>query len=384
MKLRVPDYYQEFKCLADRCKDSCCIGWEIDIDEETLDYYKSVPGEFGERLKREIREGEDTSFALHNKRCAFLNEKNLCDICIELGETSLCEICLEYPRFTLEYGNTREKCLGMSCEEAGRLMFDKEEPVAFVETIMEEHFGWLEDEGEDIEDEYEEEEMDKEHTACLKRARDCTIRILQDRTHLIEERIYRCLCFVEAIQDKMNQRAFLEFDDVMDEYQKEYVWKKEKLTEEECFGLYEKRMEFYRTLELLDEEWEQVCNRMDSLYTDAGEYARIQNHFQANYLQKDRDYENLLVYFVYRYGMKAVFDYNYLEKVKFAVVSYLVIRDMDGERFWQEKSFGLEERIDVSRIYSKEVEHSEDNLQLIKEALTFEEIFQNSELIRSL
>lgn len=384
MKLRVPDYYQDFKCLAERCKDSCCIGWEIDIDEETLDYYKSIPGEFGLRLQREIREGEDTSFALHNKRCAFLNDKNLCDICITLGETALCEICLEYPRFTLEYGSTREKCLGMSCEEAGRLIFDRDEPVTFAETIMEEHFGWLDEEDEDLEEEFEEDEMDKEQAACLERARDFTIEILQDRTRSIEERIYRCLCFVEVIQEKMNERDFFEFDDVMEVYRKEYVWEKEEITEEERFTLYQKRMEFFQTLELLDEEWDQVCKQMDSLYTNAVEYARIQNHLRTNYLQKDRDYENLLVYFVFRYGMKAVFDFNYLEKVKFAVVSYLVIRDMDGERFGKEKRFGLAERIDVSRIYSKEVEHSEDNLQLIKEALTFEEIFQNSELIKSL
>ena len=35
MILRVPFYYKEFHCIADACKDSCCIGWEIDIDEET-------------------------------------------------------------------------------------------------------------------------------------------------------------------------------------------------------------------------------------------------------------------------------------------------------------------------------------------------------------
>ena len=37
MKLRVPDYYDEFQCIADKCSDNCCIGgWEIDIDEDEL------------------------------------------------------------------------------------------------------------------------------------------------------------------------------------------------------------------------------------------------------------------------------------------------------------------------------------------------------------
>ena len=32
-----PDYYSAFRCIAGACKHSCCIGWEIDIDEESLE-----------------------------------------------------------------------------------------------------------------------------------------------------------------------------------------------------------------------------------------------------------------------------------------------------------------------------------------------------------
>ena len=52
MILRVPSYYKEFRCTADRCADSCCIGWELDIDEDTAAYYEQVKGAFGDRLRR--------------------------------------------------------------------------------------------------------------------------------------------------------------------------------------------------------------------------------------------------------------------------------------------------------------------------------------------
>ena len=39
MKYYLPDYYEEFKCIAQKCKHSCCVGWEIDIDDDTLAYY---------------------------------------------------------------------------------------------------------------------------------------------------------------------------------------------------------------------------------------------------------------------------------------------------------------------------------------------------------
>ena len=48
---RVPTYFNEFACIGGACEDNCCIGWEVDIDDESLEVYKSVGGEFGDRLR---------------------------------------------------------------------------------------------------------------------------------------------------------------------------------------------------------------------------------------------------------------------------------------------------------------------------------------------
>lgn len=381
MKLRIPDYYTSFQCLADKCKDSCCIGWEIDIDEDTLEYYESVTGTFGTRLKENIvDDGEDTSFVLKNGRCAFLNDKNLCDICIELGETSLCEICLEYPRFTLEYGMTREKCLGLSCEEAGRLIFEREQSVTFEESYMEEQYEWQEEQ-----EGYEESEGedDDSWSVYLEPARDYAIQILQDRSMAIEDRVKRCLCFAENIQEAMNERRFETFEEIIASETEAEV-KDDKADAELKFSLFKQRMQLYKTLELLDEEWEQVWNWMNDLFQSPQIYKELHSNLCKHYKNRERDYENLLVYFLFRYGMKAVYDYNFLEKVKFAVISFLVIRDMDAERYARDNRFTLEERIDTARIYSKEVEHSEDNLEILAEACVFEEAMQMESLLKSI
>ena len=95
MILRVPEYYDEFSCIASRCKDSCCAGWEIDIDEDSYAYYNSVEGPFSKRLKESIYEADDEDgcgyrFKLKgNKRCAMLNDNNLCDLYTALGEEAL-------------------------------------------------------------------------------------------------------------------------------------------------------------------------------------------------------------------------------------------------------------------------------------------------------
>ena len=35
-----PDYYDRFACIADRCEETCCAGWQIVIDEDALEKYR--------------------------------------------------------------------------------------------------------------------------------------------------------------------------------------------------------------------------------------------------------------------------------------------------------------------------------------------------------
>ena len=78
MKTYAPDYYNEFKCIADKCKNSCCIGWEIDIDEDTLFHYKNLNDKFSKKLMQGIEYNDNCAcFSLDGKgRCRFLNENN--------------------------------------------------------------------------------------------------------------------------------------------------------------------------------------------------------------------------------------------------------------------------------------------------------------------
>lgn len=120
----------DFICIADKCKHSCCLGWEIDVDDETYELYKEVPGEFGSRIRNNIAdEGDYRYFILgEDERCPFLNENNLCEIIINLGEDYLCDICREHPRFYVERDDEYLCGVGMCCEEAGRIIITDESP----------------------------------------------------------------------------------------------------------------------------------------------------------------------------------------------------------------------------------------------------------------
>ncbi len=126
MKIIAPDYYNNFKCLAHKCRHNCCIGWEIDIDIDTIQKYKDVTGDFSKRLKAGISNDGGWHFKLdHSERCPFLNDCNLCDIILELGEDMLCQICTDHPRFRNVFDNREEIGLGLCCEAAAKLILSK-------------------------------------------------------------------------------------------------------------------------------------------------------------------------------------------------------------------------------------------------------------------
>ena len=141
MIFRTPDFYRDFHCIADRCGDSCCIGWQIDIDPDTLARYQAVPGPFGEELKQGIVQSEDgaSCFRLDaSERCVFLDQRNLCRIYSQLGEDALCTICTRHPRFFNWFGPVKEGGHGLCCEEAARLWLCRDTPLTLVSEEIDE------------------------------------------------------------------------------------------------------------------------------------------------------------------------------------------------------------------------------------------------------
>ncbi len=238
MKQIVPDYYKNFTCIADRCRHSCCIGWEIDIDSDTYDKYKNIPGEFGDRLRDGISEDEVPYFRLgEGDRCPFLNERGLCDIILTLGEDALCGICSDHPRFRNFYESRTEIGLGLTCEEAARLILGQTEPMKLAVT---------EDDG--IDQQNNDDEL-------FFAERDHVIEVLQDRELTLAKRFNK-LAEEYGICDSASSPA-------------------------EC-------AEFYRSLERLDPLWDGYLDRLsqcDSFSVPEGNV-----------------WENLAVYIIYRHS----------------------------------------------------------------------------------
>jgi len=304
-----PDYYKDFRCIADKCEHNCCIGWEIDIDRDTDEFYRGYKGNLSRRFKNDIyRDGDTPYFILkENERCPFLNNQNLCDIIIETGEEHLCTICKEHPRFHNELPYRVESGLGMCCEEAARLILTKKEPITFIK-----------DGTDEVYDE-------------IIELRDKVISALQKREKPLRTR----------------------FEDIIRDYG----------TPMPSFSL-KQWAEFFSSLERLNHDWTDILNMLKNF-----DIAQISD-FDTYINEREYEYEQLCIYLIYRYMANAPHIAEAQLRVTFSVLCTVLLYCAGAALFYKNKTFSTEEQIELCRMFSCEIEYSDENIYAIYEELS--------------
>ena len=307
MKIYAPDYYNEFCCIADKCRHNCCIGWEIDIDSSAYDYYRTVVGDMGERFARDIHIVDGTPcFRLgDDDRCPFLNSNNLCDIITTLGDDKLCDICTDHPRYRNYYSSRTEIGLGLCCEEAARIILTHQSKTQLM----------CIDEDDDIAIDEQEEDT---FFAFRQKAFD----IVQDRTTNITDRLAK-LC--RDFDISITERSLTEWADIL------------------------------YSLERLDESWN---DRLDMLRKDTTLSTAI---LSLNPISA----EQLLVYYLYRHMPDGMYDSRMSERMAFAIVSTCIIFAIASG----ENKTDTDNLADIARMYSAEIEYSDENIDNILDVI---------------
>ncbi len=383
MKIRVPKYLNKFKCIADKCEDTCCAGWEIVIDKETYNYYENLSGSFGERLRSEIvNDGEDNIFVLKNGNCAFLNKNKLCDIYNELGEDGLCYTCKKYPRYMEEFGSLREIGISLSCPEAARIMLGDSNKVEF-------------ELSEDYEIITSYNDIDGMLFIELMQCRNIIFNIFQNRNIDLNIRATIILDFVKEVQDKIDEDDLTNLNTIKERYlDKNFINKtisdldKHSSDKEHWYNDIEEYFHIFKGLKHINNNdplgLDKVLSYIKSsdenreIYLD--KYKEFNNFYKGNMYK----FENILVYFVFRYFMKAVFDYDVAAKVKTAVVSYLIIKQLCVVRWIESGDFSEEDIVGITRIYSKDIEHLEENIDTLAEIFKINPVFREDRIINIL
>lgn len=281
MKIVKPTFYKNFKCIAGDCPDSCCQGWEVDADADSLEYYNTLDStlEIKQRIDRVLSKDEfdNNIFTLApKKRCPFLNDENLCDMHIAIGGEHTPYTCRTFPRFIYDFGGTREIGVSFSCPVASDMMYTLDS-FDFEQEIT--------DEPPSLND------IDATLYYTLYKAREQAYSIVKDRSVPINERLKNLLCFTLELQAKINDYSDGSSDDVS-------------------------FIDVFNNPELINPQWTQRVN-------DAN--IKPVSNSVAN--------ENIAMYFIYKYFLQAVYDEDVLSKAKMAVVGVLV-NTYFGEDSW--------------------------------------------------
>ncbi len=312
MNIRKPSYFDSFRCLAGSCPDSCCHEWTVAVDEDTAAMYRTLPGALGQRLRQVLAEEDgDTILVNENRRCPLWRTDGLCQIQAELGHEALCKTCREFPRLTHDYGDFQEWGLELSCPEAVRLILSAPPlPPVVTETPG------------GTEPDYDPGDM-----TLLLSSREKALAILNEGRP-IPERLSLLLLYGYHIQAQLDGGEETAFDG------DSALESARKFAKPGDIGAV---LDFFKSLEILTDRWSARLN--------APEFGPWDDRHPA-----------LARYFVERYWLQAVSDYDLVSRVKLMVISCLVINILGG-------SFP-----ETAQLYSKEIENDPDNVDALLDA----------------
>ena len=370
MRYVKPYYYNDFKCIADKCPDTCCAGWQIVIDDETLEKYSNEKDEFSYRLKNSIDWGEGVFFQ-NNGRCAMLNDNNLCDLVTAKGEVGLCRTCHMYPRHIEEFEGVREYSLSLSCPVAARIILEDTNKLVF---DIEEN-----DEIDPLEEEFE--DFDFFMYTQLEQARDVIFEIIQNRDLSVDMRMSYIMDMARKFQNAVDVQEVYRMEEIAEEYKPLegkilQASELEQISDNIRFEKVKSAYELFKELEVLRQDWPEIIEDLKkNLYNGTYEdYSKIRDEFYNDFVKgisADRwgiFKEQLLMFFVYTYFLGSVYDDLVYSKLALSTFSVCFIEEIIvSEWLKNNKQITLEKCIEISYRYAREVEHSDDNLNILEE-----------------
>ena len=338
MNLIYPDYLPQFRCLAGDCPDTCCKDWQIILDPDSLARYQTLSGKLGDDVRAAlVCEDGQTRFRLADGHCPLLDESGLCRIQLALGEEGLCTTCRCHPRFTEEYGATRETSLSLSCPAAASLLFGRDTPVTLVTETTDEPVT-------------EYNELDPELYLALVSIRKRLFSIVRARELPLDERLGLGLLLCVRAQRLLDDARYDAISRLLNRFSSPARCARPLAR---VRRLLRRPADFFpcwmvlKNMEHLTQEFDGLLDRCRTDMPPRGSLSSAQE-------------ENLTVYFLFRHILKAVNDGDLLSRMESCVFHVLCIRllchSADGEA----------ERIRIASLYSKEVEHSEDNCAMLR------------------
>ncbi len=350
MKHIYPKFYDKFKCTAGKCPDSCCKDWDIEVDDRAQEFYESAGGEFGKKLKRltEVDGDGDRIFVSQNGKCPFWNDKRLCDIYINLGEEHLCDTCKKFPRITQNYSVFAEHMLSFACPEAARLMLSEKNAFARYETRLDTVT----------------EDFDCDLMRFLLKARKITFEIFGDGSLDFSSRLRLALQFNSSVQDLLCSESY---DSGL--LKKPGINNCGSSEGGDCKFIFS----LHKKLDIMSGKWRDLLDKTER----SADLPSIHGSF-------DDEFSVTAQYYVYRYYLTALDSLDVLSTIKRIVCCCVVVGKAEDYLSSVNGGISFEERTRLLQRYSKEVEHSYENSEMLEEEFFTNPDFSTENLMKIL
>ena len=365
----LPKYMIEFKCVSSNCIDSCCAGWDINIDEDTYNKYENSTGELKGLLDRKFIKNEDEYDSFNygfmvlkdENRCPFLNSNMLCDIHGGDGQENLCITCKSYPRVFNIVDNVYEKSGLPSCMEICTRAFLNKDKMEFVESKED-----IEEKNIEIRRIIDSEAF--EGTESLLQyfwdIRVISINIMQDRNFSIEERLNILKNFYNQIDRIYNSGEFDNIEELLEDFNNEDI---------DCGELkgvvFKEKNEFYISLaedELVTKirsvrlrscvkEYKAGILKQNNIVKYLEEIPKYFNELEEN----SYVFENYLVNQIFKDLIPFNKGESLTKSIKVLINSYRIIKAyVIGIAMNSQEKIGGEQIIRVIQALSKDIEHN--------------------------
>ncbi|KJU72028.1 flagellin lysine-N-methylase [Clostridium baratii] len=398
IRKKYPKYLKEFKCIGGECEDSCCIGWDIDIDKITFrQYYKVKDQEMKKMFQKNVHNNEycqapDVDYGKvklkKDKRCPFLDECNYCIIQSKLGEEYLSNVCTSFPRILNKIDGYYEMSLDVSCPEAARILLLKEEGIEFEEN--EENLG-----KHIISSEIDTKSKEFKNLPIkyFKEIRDLSIKIIKNRKFDLNRRLYILGEFINELEEelKYNYENVLKFIKEYDINSVKNSYEKDDFSYLLQVDFFKKTMKYLNTLNEVDsllfkDYTKEVMTGFnfedDNISKYANVYIEAFEEYSKEYMIKNSFiFENYLVNFIYNYMFpfsenQSVFDGYIMLLMRYSFIRFYLVG-----KYIVNKNESKEEIVRFIQVFSKSIGHHRNYLVNLLKYIKEKE-FNNIEFVK--
>lgn len=338
-------YVENFHCLAGLCPDSCCKGWEVVIDEPTLQTYQQCSKPIGDYIRKVLTKNEEQEWIFQNQKngdCPFWNTQKLCDLQLQAGDMLLCDTCRMFPRIPQDYTIFTEQVLSLACPEAAKLVLMQEEPFQAI-------FSYQEDAPEIMESALP---YSLDWMACLRETRTVLLQLLQNKSILLFKALCYGLHYVQQLQDWIEEKT----DDFP---------QMQPIAAAPDFLHQEAILHIYDNMEWMTPEW---ADWMQQIHLHPVTQADLQA-FQVVADGLIPAFRNFCSYYLYLYWLQALDHGNVLLQYQKLLTALYEIAVISAWKLRETGFYHLEDCIKIVQLYAKEVMHDAENIAILETAL---------------